>query len=367
MIALLGAALASLLFTLVLTPWFIRLFRHLGWGQIIRVDGPTTHHVKAGTPTKGGIVFITGAVFGYFVGHLVAPGTRITASGLLVIFLMVGLGLIGFLDDFTKTRRGRSLGLTGRQKIIGQVAVTSAFSVLVLLFADPKTGLTPASTSISFTRDIGWLNLFAFGSIIGIVLYVAWINLLTVAASNAVNLTDGADGLAAGALIISLSAYVFIGMFQSRQACQNLPVGDELAYKCLVVRDPLDLAVIAAALSASLVGYLWYSAPPAKMFMGDVGSLGLGGALASLAILTRTELLLLVIGGLYLSVTGSVILQVGYFKLTHGKRLFLIAPLHHHLEMKGWPEVTITIRFWIITGFCMCAGVGIFYTTWLAR
>lgn len=365
MIALLGAATAALLFTLVLTPFVIRLFQRLGWGQMIRVDGPTTHLVKAGTPTKGGIVFITGAVFGYFVGHLVAPGSRLTASGLLVIFLMVGLGLIGFLDDFTKTRRGRSLGLTGRQKIIGQVAVTSAFAVLALLFRDPVTGLTPASTSISLTRDVGWLNLLALGTAVGVVLYVIWINLLTVAASNAVNLTDGTDGLAAGATIISLTAYVFIGMFQSRQACQNLPGTDELAYKCFVVRDPLDLAIIAAALAASLIGYLWYSAPPAKIFMGDVGSLGLGGALASLAILTRSELLLIVIGGLYLSITGSVILQVGFFKLTHGRRLFRMAPLHHHFEMKGWPEVTITIRFWIVAGLCMSAGVGIFYISWL--
>ncbi|WP_152360709.1 phospho-N-acetylmuramoyl-pentapeptide-transferase [Microlunatus speluncae] len=364
MIALFAAGAASLIFTFALTPVAVKLFRRLGWGQMIRADGPQTHQVKAGTPTKGGIVFVTGAIFGYLVAHLIIPATPITASGLLAIGLMTGLGLVGFLDDFTKTRRRRSLGLTGRQKIAGQVIVATAFAVLALLLRDPVTGVAPASPAISWVRDLPFLNLAALGAA-GLVLYVVWINLLAVATSNAVNLTDGADGLAAGATIIALSAYTFIALFQSRMACQSLPVGDPTYDRCFVVRDPLDLAIFAVALAASLVGYLWYSGPPGQIFMGDVGSLGLGGAVAALAIFTRTELLLIIIGGLYVSVAGSVIIQTTYFKLTRGRRIFLMSPLHHHFEMKGWPEIQITMRFWIIAVVCAIAGASIFYVSWL--
>jgi phospho-N-acetylmuramoyl-pentapeptide-transferase len=364
MIALFAAGAASLIFTFVLTPFAIKLFRRLGWGQMIRADGPQTHLVKAGTPTKGGIVFIAGAIFGYGVAHLIIPAAPVTTSGLLAIGLMTGLGLVGFLDDFTKTRRRRSLGLTGRQKIAGQVIVATTFAVLAVLLRDPVTGVTPASQAISWVRDLPFLNLAALG-VVGLVLYVVWVNLLAVATSNAVNLTDGADGLAAGATIIALSAYTFIALFQSRMACQNLPAGDPTAGKCFVVADPLDLAIFAVALAASLVGYLWYSGPPGQIFMGDVGSLGLGGAVAALAIFTRTELLLIIIGGLYVSVAGSVIIQTTYFKLTRGRRIFLMSPLHHHFEMKGWPEIQITMRFWIIAVVCAIAGASIFYVSWL--
>jgi phospho-N-acetylmuramoyl-pentapeptide-transferase len=365
-IALLSAAVTSLLFSLLLSRSFIRLFRRLGWGQMIRVDGPTTHQVKRGTPTKGGIIFLSGAVVGYFVGHLVSPSTPVTASGLLVLMLMLGLGLVGFLDDFTKTRRQQSLGLTGWQKIGGQVVVATVFALLALQFEDPVSRLSPASMSISFVRDIGWLNLLSLGTGLGLVAYLLWINLLTVSASNAVNVTDGLDGLAVGATILALSAYMFIGLFQSRQSCQVLAADDPFLDRCFAVRDPLDLAIVAAALAASLVGYLWWSGPPAQIFMGDTGSLGLGGALSALAVLTHTELLLIVIGGLYCIETGSVILQRAYFKITHGKRIIRMSPIHHHFELLGWPEVMITVRFWIIAGLCMAAGVGIFYLNWIA-
>ncbi len=365
MIALFVAGAASLIFTFALTPSAIKLFRRLGWGQMIRADGPQTHQVKAGTPTKGGIVFVTGAIFGYFVAHLIPAPVPVTASGTLAILLMAGLGLVGFLDDFTKTRRQRSLGLTGRQKVAGQVIVATVFAVLAILFRDPRTGVTPASQAISWVRDLPFLNLAVLG-VVGLVLYVVWINLLAVATSNAVNITDGADGLAAGATIIALGAYTFIALFQSRMACQNLLPGDPTLDKCFVVRDPLDLAIFAVALAASLVGYLWYSGPPGQIFMGDVGSLGLGGAITALAIFTRTELLLIIIGGLYVSVAGSVIIQTTYFKLTRGKRIFLMSPLHHHFEMKGWPEIQITMRFWIVSIVCAVAGASIFYVSWLA-
>ena len=363
MIALLVAGAVGLIFSLLVTPIAIRLFTRIGWGQMIRVDGPNTHHTKRGTPTKGGLVFVTGALVGYFAGHLFGPGVPISPSALLVILMMVGHGAVGFLDDFTKTRKQRSLGLGGWQKIAGQVTVSTVFAILALQFADPRTGLTPASTAISFARDIPWLDLLAFGVPIGTVLVIIWFNLLAVATSNGVNVTDGLDGLATGATILALSAYIFMGFFQSSQSCQS--AARSLEHQCFQVRDPLDLAIVATALSGSLIGFLWWNAPPAKIFMGDTGSLALGGSLAALAVLTRTELLLIIIGGLYCVITGSVIVQRLYFKATKGKRIFLMSPLHHHFELKGWAQVTITIRFWIIAGVFMIIGVGIFYVSWL--
>lgn len=363
-IGLLVAGGFSLCFTLFATPHFIKLFKKLGWGQMIRVDGPTTHQTKRGTPTKGGLIFITASVLGYFIGHLAARGTPITPSGLLVLLMMVGLGMVGFLDDFTKTRLQRSLGLGGWQKVAGQAVVATLFAFLALQFRDPSTGLTPASTAISLLRDIPWLDFIKLGTVVGLLLYVVWINLLVVATSNAVNVTDGLDGLATGATILSLSAFIFIAFFQFNAACHNLAADDALRYKCFVVRDPLDLAIVATSLAGALAGFLWWNAAPAQIFMGDTGSLGLGGALASLAILTRTELLLVLIGGLYIIITGSVIVQRAYFKLTHGRRIFLMSPIHHHFELKGWTQVNITIRFWILAGLFMVASVSVFYLTW---
>ncbi|MBA8794176.1 phospho-N-acetylmuramoyl-pentapeptide-transferase [Friedmanniella endophytica] len=361
MIAILVAAATALLFTLFLTPLFVRLFQRLGWGQRIRVDGPTSHHTKAGTPTKGGIVFLSGAVVGYFAAHLFVPNTAITASGLLALFLTLGLALVGFLDDYTKTRRDRSLGLTGWQKIGGQVVVASVFAVLARMFPEGGTGIRPASTAVSVVGDVPWLDFALLGPVVGLVGYVLWVNLLSVAASNAVNVTDGLDGLAAGASIIALSVYVLITLGEFRRSCAVVSAADASAGRCYGARDPLDLAIFAAALALALAGYLWWSAPPARIFMGDVGSLGLGGALAALAILSRTELLLVVIGGLFCATTGSVIIQRAYFKITGGKRIFRMSPLHHHFELLGWPEPLITIRFWLIGGICGVAGLLLFY------
>jgi phospho-N-acetylmuramoyl-pentapeptide-transferase len=367
MIALLIAGTFSLAFTLFLTPLFIRLFRRIGWGQFIRDDGPQTHHTKRGTPTMGGIVFLVGAFLGYLVGHLVA-GVPWTMVGVLVFGMAFGLGLVGFVDDFVKIRRQRSLGIGGWTKIIGQVIVGTVFAVFAITetFRD-ENDLTPASTFISGVRDIGWLNLFAFGSVVGFVLFVIWVNVITTSTSNAVNVTDGLDGLASGAAIFAISAYIFIGFWQANQSCFNAYViGSSTEYKCYEVRDPLDLAVAAAAICGALIGFLWWNTTPAKIFMGDTGSLALGGALAGLAILTRTEFLLAILGGLFVIITFSVIIQVGYFKLSGGKRIFRMAPLQHHFELKGWAEITIVIRFWIITGLCVAAGLGIFYAEWVA-
>jgi phospho-N-acetylmuramoyl-pentapeptide-transferase len=376
-IALLIAGAFSLVFTLFLTPVFIKLFTRIGWGQFIRDDGVAGgqlgHHTKRGTPTMGGIVFLVGAFLGYLVGHLVAaqPWTMV---GVLVFGMAFGLGLVGFIDDFTKTRKQRSLGIGGWTKIAGQVIVGTVFAVFAITenFRD-ENNLTPASTYISGVRDINWLNLAAFGAVIGFVLFVIWINVITTSTSNAVNVTDGLDGLAAGASIFAIGAYIFIGFWQANQSCFNVNViGSPEFYKCYEVRDPMDLAVAAAALCGALVGFLWWNTSPAQIFMGDTGSMGLGGALAALAILSRTELLLVLIAGLFIITTSSVILQRTWFKITkrrygEGRRIFLMSPLHHHFELKGWAEVTVVVRFWIIAALFVAAGVGLFYLEWVSR
>jgi len=365
MIALMLSGAFSLAFTLLLTPLFIRLFDRLEWGQFIRDDGPQSHHTKRGTPTMGGIVFILGSVLGYLFGHIVS-GEPMTFSALLVLLLMVGLGLIGFIDDFTKTRQQRSLGLGGWAKVAGQALVATVFAVLALSFPN-ENGQTPASTMISAVRDIHWLDLAFAGSIGGVILFAIWVNVIVVSTSNAVNVADGLDGLATGASILSIAAYIFIAFWQFNQSCFNTLIDPDNVYRCYEVRDSLDLAIVAAAIAASLIGFLWWNTSPAQIFMGDTGSLAIGGALAALAILTRTELLLVLIGGLFLIVTGSVILQRAYFKITKGKRIFLMSPLHHHFELKGWAEVTVVVRFWLIGGLFVAVGVGLFYLEWVSQ
>ncbi len=359
MIVLLISAGFSTLFSLGLTPLFIRLIERLRWGQFIRADGPESHLSKRGTPTMGGIVFILGSVFSYLLAKWIRH-EDVTASAMLVLMLMVGLGLVGFLDDYLKTRKQQSLGLSGWGKIAGQVCVALAFAVCSLLFADEQ-GTTPASTRVSVMRDTGFDWLW-FGPIVGLGLFCLWIILLVTATSNAVNLTDGLDGLATGAAILAISGYIFIGLWQFNQSCLN-PVN--MASNCYTVRDPLDLAVIAATIVGGLVGFLWWNTNPARLYMGDTGSLGIGGALVALAILTHTELLLILIGGLFVMETGSVILQRIYFKLTKGQRIFLMSPIHHHFELKGWLETTVVVRFWLIAGFFVLLGVGLFYAEWL--
>jgi phospho-N-acetylmuramoyl-pentapeptide-transferase len=350
--AILLAGGLSLVFTLLGTRLAIRVLVTKGYGQLIRDDGPTTHHTKRGTPTMGGLVIILSVVAAYFLAKLITRDVP-SVSALLLLFLLVGLGTVGFLDDYIKIAKQRSLGLRSKAKIAGQTLVAVVFGVLALSFPDDR-GQTPASRHISFTRD--WDNL-TLPAVVAVVLILVMIS----GSSNAVNLTDGLDGLAAGASTMVFGAYTLVNIWQNNQWCA-LTQGS----KCYDVRDPLDLAAVAAALTGACFGFLWWNASPAKIFMGDTGSLSLGGALAGLAILTRTEFLLAVLGGLFVIITMSVILQVGYFKLSGGKRIFRMAPLQHHFELKGWAEITIVIRFWIITGICVAAGLGIFYAEWVA-
>ncbi|MGE9809010.1 MULTISPECIES: phospho-N-acetylmuramoyl-pentapeptide-transferase [unclassified Janibacter] len=354
--AVLFAAVFALVLSLLGTPMFIKYLVKQGYGQFIRDDGPTSHHTKRGTPTMGGAVIIGASIAAYGLAHLVT-WTPTTVSGLLVIFLMAGLGLVGFLDDYIKISKQRSLGLRSGEKLAGQTLVAVVFAILALNFPNEQYR-TPASTNISFVRDTG-IDLAFAGPLLGIILFVLWANLMIAGTSNGVNLTDGLDGLATGASVMVFASYVLIGIWQFNQNCQTNP-----GPNCYEVRDAHDLAVVAACGMGACFGFLWWNASPAKIFMGDTGSLALGGALAGLAILTRTQLLIVILGGLFVTITLSVIIQVASFKST-GKRVFRMAPLQHHFELLGWQEVTIVIRFWIIAGLFVAFGLGLFYAEWV--
>jgi phospho-N-acetylmuramoyl-pentapeptide-transferase len=343
----------SLLLALFGTPLAIRVFTRRGYGQAIREDGPAGHVTKRGTPTMGGTVIVIASLAGYFVGNL-ATGQVPSISGLLVMMLMAGLGVVGFIDDFIKIYKQRSLGLRSSAKLAGQAVVGAVFAALVILprFADGYD-ITPADAHLSFLRD--------FGPTLGLAPFVLWIVILISGTSNAVNLTDGLDGLATGSACLVLAAYVLIGNWQLRNDCTSF-----LAPHCYQVRDPLDLAVVASAVLGACFGFLWWNAPPARIFMGDTGSLALGGVLAGLAVCTKTALLIAILGGLFVVIALSVIIQVGSFKLT-GRRVFRMAPLQHHFELLGWAETTIVIRFWLICGLFVALGLGIFYVEWMPK
>jgi phospho-N-acetylmuramoyl-pentapeptide-transferase len=349
----------SMIVALLGTRPTITVLRKRKLGQTMRLEGAqsTPALSKSGTPSMGGIVIIIASLIGYVLGHWFT-NDPMTASGVLVLFLMTGLGLVGFIDDFIKVFMSRSLGLRSGAKLLGQAVVGGIFAVLVIHFPDGYD-LTPASTHISFLAD--------FGVSIGAVLFVVWVLLMVTGFSNGVNLTDGLDGLATGASILVLAAYVIIGNWQYRNDCTVT-----LATNCYPIRDPLDAAVVAAVVMGACFGFLWWNAPPAKIFMGDTGSLALGGVLAGLAIITKTELLLMILGGLFVIITMSVVIQVGVFKVSRwrtGKpfRVFKMTPLHHHFEQVGWAETTIVVRFWLIAGMFVAFGLGIFYVAWFPR
>ncbi len=349
--ALLFAGGLGLLGTLLGTRWAIAILTRKGYGQLIRDDGPTSHHTKRGTPTMGGLVVIIAVVFAYFGAKLLTQEWP-SMSALLLLFLLAGLGAVGFVDDYIKIVKQRSLGLRSKAKFGGQTLVAVLFAYGALHFPDDR-GNAPASAALSFVRVMSWQ--------LPTVLVILWVLIMIAGTSNAVNLADGLDGLAIGSSMMVFGAYTLVGIWQNNQFCKITP-GPQCYNE---IRDPLDLAVVAAAITGACFGFLWWNASPAKIIMGDTGSLSLGGAMAGLAVMTRTELLLIVLGGLFAVITMSVILQVGYFKATSGKRLFRMAPLHHHFELLGWAEVTIVIRFWIISGICVATGLGLFYAEWV--
>lgn len=353
-LVVLAGALATM-FSLIGTPLLINLLRKRGIAQAIRestqdVNYPE-HGSKRGTPSMGGVAIVGSVVLAYFLAHF-ALGQPVTASGLLAIYLMFALSLVGLADDYLKIFKQRSTGIRARTKLLGQAVAALSFGYLAIQFPD-EGGNLPISNAISWVRDTNWILPSA--------LVLIWIWFLVTGITNGVNLTDGLDGLAIGAALLSFVAYTVMSIWQYGQSCfwGEIP-------RCYTVRDPLDLAVFAAATAGACFGFLWWNSSPARIFMGDTGSLALGGGLAALALMTRTELLLGLIGGLFVIITISVIAQVGSYKLT-GRRVLRMAPLHHHFEMSGWPEVLIVVRFWIIQGLCVGAGMALFYAEWVRQ
>ncbi|MFN2488227.1 MAG: phospho-N-acetylmuramoyl-pentapeptide-transferase [Actinomycetota bacterium] len=342
MINIMVAGLVGLLVTLLGTPVAITRFRARGWGQLIREEGPKAHYEKRGTPTMGGLVIFAGGVLGYVLGHVGRDLSPFRDSGLLAIGTIAALALLGFIDDFIKIRMSRSLGLQKRAKFLGQLIIAAIFSVVAV-------EVIGVGTDLSFFRSTA-INL-------GVLFYL-WVFLMITASSNGVNLTDGLDGLAVGSVAQVLAAFVVIGFWQFRH---------QVFYDISKTgSDPFELAIVASALFGACAGFLWWNTAPAKIFMGDTGSLMLGGATAVLAILLNTQLLLIVMGGLYVVETMSVIAQVAAFKRT-GKRPFLMAPIHHHFELAGWPEFTVIVRFWVLSSLSVAFGLGLFYADFLSK
>ena len=340
MISLLIAIAVSTLLSVFGTPLVIRYFRRHGIGQQIREDGPEGHFTKAGTPTMGGVMIVAGGVSGYALAHL-REEVIFTRAGLLIVLLIIGGAVIGGLDDFLKISRERSLGLNKRAKSGSQL-------VLALVFAWLAFAAAKSPTTVSIVRADG------FHLELGVVGWVVFVVLLVIGATNAVNLTDGLDGLAAGSGAFAFSAFALIAFWQFR----HVPVYG--------VPQALDLAILAVAMLGGCVGFLWWNAAPARIFMGDTGSLAIGAGLAGLALFTRTPLLLPLVGGLFVAETLSVIIQVFSFRVFR-RRVFRMAPIHHHFEQKGWPETTVIIRFWLIAGALTAATLGVFYYDYLLR
>jgi len=340
-IALLVSAAIAFVIAVLGTPLLIQILKSRGIGQAIRDDGPVAHPhaTKAGTPTMGGIAIVVSATMGYVVAHIRTDELRFARSGITLMLLIVGMAAVGFVDDYLGVRAGRNMGLRKRGKTTGQAVVAAGFALLALYWVE-------ASTNMSFTRVLD-LDL-------GTWLWFVWAVLVVKGSSDAVNLTDGLDGLAAGSAVLVFAAFVVIAFWQFRHP-EVYGIGTAQA---------VDMAVVAAAMAGACAGFLWWNAAPAQVFMGDTGSLAIGSALAGLALFTNTVLLLPILGGLYVIETLSVMAQVISFRGFH-RRVLRMAPLHHHFEVGGWPETTVIVRFWLIAGFFVAIGLGLFYADFI--
>jgi phospho-N-acetylmuramoyl-pentapeptide-transferase len=329
----------ALLAAIVLFPLWIRLVRYRNIGQQVRADGPQGHLIKAGTPTMGGVLIML-IVTGVYLAI-----AKVDRLSLLVLGAMLGCGLLGFVDDYAKVLKERSLGVTAPAKILWQVAIAVALCLFAVNWAgiSPVVGLPLVGSSLN-------LGVVSTHVVLGALDFtIPWLYLLLVvvmvtSASNTVNLTDGLDGLAAGTVTLIVFIFAAIAFRQN-----HLPV-----------------SLLGASIAGACIGFLWYNAYPADIFMGDTGSLGLGAAVAALAIVTKTELLLPLIGGIYVIEGLSVILQIASFKLT-GRRIFRMAPIHHHFEMIGWSETRVMLRFWIVTGMLAGAGFALYFVSTFRR
>jgi phospho-N-acetylmuramoyl-pentapeptide-transferase len=339
-IALLIAASVSTAIALLGTRWLIPWLQARGVGQPIRVEGPAGHQTKAGTPTMGGVMIVIAGAVGWTAAHA-RGGVIFTRGGLAVMVAIVGAGIVGLLDDWIKVTNARNLGLNKRAKLIG-------LTIVALLFAFIATELGGVDTSISFTRvSQADIDLSQLG-------WAIWALLVILGSANAVNLTDGLDGLAGGSAAFVFTTYVVITFWAFRNpGTYGIP-------------QALDLAVIAAAMAGGCVGFLWWNAPPARIFMGDAGSLAVGTGVAGLALVSKTDLLLPIVGGLFVFETLSVMVQVGSYRFLGGRRPLRMAPIHHHFELLGWPETTVLIRFWIFNAFANVVGLGLYYADFIS-
>jgi phospho-N-acetylmuramoyl-pentapeptide-transferase len=340
-IALLVAVGIAFMLSILGTPLLIRILKRKGIGQLIRDDGPFQHpHAeKAGTPTMGGIAIVGSALIAYLVAHIRTEQIKFARDGIILMGLIVAMALLGFIDDYLGIRKARNLGLRKRGKTAGELVIASGFALLALNYVN-------VSTHLSFTRNLD----FDMGSWLWFAVAIAVIY----GSTNGVNFTDGLDGLAAGSAAMVFAAFVIIAFWQFRHpgVYQIIPAAS------------LDLAVIAGAMLGACAGFLWWNAAPARVFMGDVGALAIGGAMAGLALLTHTVLLLPILGGLYVVEFMSVIAQVVSFRFFH-RRVLRMAPIHHHFEVGGWPEFTVIVRFWLLAGLAVAVGLGIFYADFI--
>jgi phospho-N-acetylmuramoyl-pentapeptide-transferase len=327
------SALIAMVLTMVVLPFFIRFLTQRHIGQQVRADGPQRHLVKQGTPTMGGVIILLAVTVTVFVFD------RADLPTLIVYLATLFTGLLGFADDISKVANKRSLGLTPRAKLIWQAIISTVFCIAVVSFCDIAPTVTFAFTHAVLDLGVLTTTISLGGMVLQIPwLYVLFIFLLMAGMSNAVNLTDGLDGLAGGTIMIVMLIMAAI------------------CYRC----DQLPLGLFAAAIAGACIGFLWFNCYPAEIFMGDTGSLALGTALAGIAVVTKTEMFSLIIGGLFVVEALSVLIQVVHFKRTH-KRVFLMAPLHHHFEKKGWSETKVVIRFWIISGLLACFGFAAYF------
>jgi phospho-N-acetylmuramoyl-pentapeptide-transferase len=318
------ATLTAMVVSFIMAPWFIRKVKEFQIRQYIREEGPASHQTKAGTPTMGGVFILASVLAAVLLwANFAAPFVWV------MIFAGFSFGLIGFTDDYLKIKRKHNRGLSAKGKLFWQVAAAAAVGTFLYLYPGFDTVL-----SVPFFKgvkvDLGWG-------------YIVLAVLVIVGSSNAVNLTDGLDGLAIGPFIIAIGTYTLIAYLAGHVKIAGYL---QIPY----VADAAETTVICGALGGAGVGFLWFNTYPAQIFMGDVGSLSLGGVLGTAALLTKHELLLILIGGIFVLEAVSVMVQVGFFKATNGKRIFKMAPLHHHFELLGWAEPKVIVRFWVISG-----------------
>lgn len=317
------AAITALVICFVLGPWMIRKLKAMKIGQMIREDGPDSHYSKEGTPTMGGLLIIFAAVLSTFLW------SNLTVDYVWMIMMVtVGFGLIGFMDDYRKLAFKNSKGVSGKVRLIMEIAIALFVSIILYYKAGFSSNITLPFFKTALP-DLGWG-------------YVLLATFIIVGAANAVNLTDGLDGLAIGPAITCFMTYLLFAYFAG-----NIKISGYLQIP--YVAGTGELAIFCGAMVGAGIGFLWYNTYPAQVFMGDTGSLPLGAALGALAVMTKQEILLAIVGGIFVLETVSVICQVGWFKISHGKRIFRMAPIHHHFELKGWAEPKIIVRFWIVS------------------